>query len=86
MGRSFMSEARSWIDTPLRAADGRQDLAAVLGWQKLPVIGRIAFSLALWLAGKLAEGHRPHCLFDKLLWRHFDLKVRTVTSWVGASV
>lgn len=86
MGRSFMSEARSWIDTPLHAADGRQDLAAVLGWQKLSVIGRIAFSLALWLAGKLAEGHRPHCLFDKLLWRHFDLKVRTVTSWVGASV
>ena len=29
-GGSYMSEAKSWNDTPPRAADGRQDTAAVL--------------------------------------------------------
>ena len=29
-GGSYMSEAKSWNNTPPRAADGRQDTAAVL--------------------------------------------------------
>ena len=64
MGGAYISEARSWSDTPLCAAD----MAAVFtprGKGRLPVIGEVDIRLAGWLPGKLAEGHSPYCPFDK---------------------
>ena len=50
---------------------------------RLPVIGGIEVRLAHQLPGKLAEGHAPHYPMNKLSWRYSDLKIRTITSWVG---
>ena len=73
-----MSEARSRSNTaPCRAAvfsPGREGVAQVTGG--------IDIRLAHRLPGKPAEGHAPHCPFDKLSWwKCSDLKVRTITSW-----
>ena len=80
---AYMSEARSWSDTPLCAADSGQDMAAVfVPGGRLPVIGGTEVRLAHKLPGKLPEGHTPHRPFDKLSWwRCSDLKIRTITSW-----
>ena len=64
-----MSEIRSWSDTPLCAADGGQDMAAVFasgGRRRLLVKGGIDIRWAHWLPGKPAEEPSPHCSFDKL--------------------
>ena len=65
---SYRSEARSWSDTPPGAEDSRQDMAAVFtpgGKGRLPVIGAIDIRLAHRLPREPAEGHSPHCFFDK---------------------
>ena len=68
-GGAYVSEARSWSDTPPCAVDGGQDMAAVCagggGWV-LPVIGEIDVRLAHWLPGKSAEGQAPHHPYDSL--------------------
>ena len=79
-GAAYVSETRSWSDTPSWAADSRQDLVAYLapgGRGRLPVIGGVNLRLAHRLPGKLAGGHATHRPFDKLLWwRCSDLKSR----------
>ena len=94
-GGAYMSEARSWSDTPACVADSGQVMAAAFaprGRGRVPVIGRIDVRWAHRLPGKPAEEHTPHCCFDKLAWwRCSDLKIRTITSWflgqyVGRSV
>ena len=60
---------------------------SLLSWEKEEVTSYRGnwVRLAHGLPGKLAEGHAPHYLFDKLSWwRCSDLKVRTVTSWGGS--
>ena len=80
-----MSETRSWSDTTLCAADGKQDVAAVFalrGRGRLPVRERTDFRLAQGLPGKSAEEHTPHYPFGKLSnGESSDLKIRTITSW-----
>ena len=88
MGGSYVSEARSWKNTPSCVADGGQDMAAAFtprGRGRLPVIGGSGIWLAHWLTRKLAEGHSPYCPFGKLpLWRCYNLSIRTITSWGGS--
>ena len=65
---SYMSEARSWSNTPPYAADRGQDVAAVFaprGRGRLPVTEGIDIRLAHGLPGKPAEDV-PHCPFGKL--------------------
>ena len=76
---AYTSEARSWSDTPLCVAEGRQDLAAVLAPQgegRLPFIGGIDVRLVHQLPGKPEEEPTPHLPFEKLSWwRRSDLKL-----------
>ena len=67
-GGSYLSEAWSWSDIPPCAEDSGQDLVVVLAPRakgSLPVLGETDVKLAHPLSGKLAEGHAPHCSFDK---------------------
>ena len=65
-GGSYMSEAKSWNNTPPRAADGRQDTAAVLapghGSARLPVKG--------WLTGYQGNQQRGMALTSSLVNSH----------------
>ena len=97
-GGAYTSEARSWSNSPPRAADGgeggRTWRQSLLPWggERLPGVGEIDVMLAHQLPGKLAEEHAPRRPFDKLSWRACsDLKVRIITSWgrgkyIGRSV
>ena len=86
-----MSEARSWCETLLCAADDRHNMKlwqqSSLGyagrWREgLPVTGGIEVRLAHWLPGKPAEEQALHCPFDKLVWwRCSDINIRTIISW-----
>ena len=70
-----MSEARSWSDTTLCAADSRQDKVAVFstrGRGRLPVIEGIDWGGIIGYQGNQQRSTPPHCPFDKLsisLWR-----------------
>ena len=81
-----MSEARSWSDNPyptLCAAEGRRtrQWSSLRGEGCYQLQDRVNSRLAHRLPGKLAEGHAPHCPFDKLSqWRHLDLKTRTISN------
>ena len=68
-----MSEARSWSDTPLCAADCGQDMVAVFAWWgegRLPVIGELTSGGLISYQGNQGNG-TP--LTAPL--------IRTVTSW-----
>ena len=85
-GGPYMSEARSWRNTPPCVRHtGRQDMgqSSLRRWGRwLPVTGVIDVRWTHRLPGKLAEGQAPHCPFDKLSrWRCLDLKIRTITGW-----
>ena len=57
---------RSWSDTQPCVADGRQDIAVSLPYQRKKKV-EIDFRLIHWFPGKPAEEHTPYYPFDKLL-------------------
>ena len=92
----YMSEARSWSDTP--TVDNGQDVAVVFApggwrwgaWRGLGVTsyGGVDIRLANRLPGKLAEGYAPHHPFDMLSW-WLKLEQSLAGAWgkyVGRSV
>ena len=67
-GGTYTSKAKSWSNTPLRAAGGGQDMAVIFatrGRGRVPVIGGNDIKLAYRLPGKPAERRTPHSPFDK---------------------
>ena len=81
-GGSYMSEPRSWSNTPPCEADraGRIWQQSLLqGGGRLPVIGVLRSRWLISYQGNQKSPH-PHCSFDKLSWwRCSDLKIRRIT-------
>ena len=68
-GGAYLSDVKSWSNTPPCVVHGRQDMVAVFAGVRgaLPVTGEIDVRLTHWLPGKPAEGHTRHHPYDKLL-------------------
>ena len=63
MGGSYMSELRSWSETPLCATGVGQDGSSLGSWGE----GQgIEVRLVHWILGKLAKGHSPHGPLENL--------------------
>ena len=86
---SYLSEARSWSDTPFFAAESRQNRAAVFspgGGERLPVKRRIDYRLAHQLPGKPSE---ENTLTSLLISYHPDMIQALAGAWgkyVGRSI